>query len=88
MRGTLKRISKGEKSGKTRTEDITGTFHMKPTVGIPFDLFGKPINPDANFRLWSTSTVAQVEQLLGGWKFKTESGSVYEVMIEDNGLDK
>lgn len=81
MKGTLTRIGKGEKSGVTRTDGIEGDFDQAPEEGYGFNIIGKPIDPAATLRLWSTSRVATVEKLDNGFKFTTESGSTYQLEV-------
>lgn len=82
MRGTLTRLAKGEKSGVTRTDGITGVFDENPEEGHSFILFGPPIDPRATVRAWSTSAVKTVEKVDTGFKFTTESGSTYQLDVE------
>lgn len=81
MRGSLTRLAKGEKAGVTRTEDIVGDFDTDPREGRGFHIFGKPIDPNATVRVWSTSRVATVEKTDAGFKFTTESGSTYQLEV-------
>lgn len=83
MNGRLSRISTGDNSGKTRTEDIVGKFDYPPAVGERFAITGPPINPLASARLWLTSEVKSVVALDTGFNFETESGSSYELLVED-----
>lgn len=50
-----------------RTKDIEAFAIKLPKVGKRFTVFGSPLNPEADLRMWSTSPVKGV-----GWKSETE----------------
>lgn len=83
MRGTLTRLSKGEKAGATRTEGCTGEFDLLPEEGAPFSIIGEPIDPTASVRVFQTSIVKKITGAFFEFvEFETVSGSRYRLDIE------
>jgi ABC-type polysaccharide/polyol phosphate transport system ATPase subunit len=81
VRGQLTKLQKGEKAGTTRTDTVLGDFDFDPEEGHSFGIIGEPIDPGASFRLFTTSRVKKVEKTDTGFKFTTETGSVYQLDV-------
>jgi hypothetical protein len=83
VRGTLKRIEAGEKSGVLRTDRIEGEIDALPEVGRPFAIVGAALDPAASCRVVTTSRVVAVAPLLEGYTiFHTASGSRYSLTVD------
>jgi hypothetical protein len=81
--GKLTRLQTGEKAGHMRTDGTECAFQELPEVGCSFTVIGPPIDPEATFRVVSTSRVAEIlEQDESHVLFKTQSGSLYQLDIE------
>lgn len=77
--GTLEQL--GDK-GALRTKAVRGQFEEWPQVGQSFMMMAPPLEK-GNFRLVTTSRVVSMEPISNGWRFKTESGSLYEVWTDE-----
>lgn len=81
MRATLTKISRPNVEGGLRTDTVVGRCHSLPTIGESFNMSAAPLE-SGDIRLISTSIVEEVESLNQcHYRFKTRTGSVYEVVI-------
>jgi len=79
--GKLTRIEAGKKAGKLRTDSMDGVFQYLPTEGEGFDFFGEPLTPGAGVRTIMTSPICVVEEVPGGYRFTTATGSTYQLDV-------
>lgn len=79
MQATLTRIS----SDALRSQHVTGRC-FAPTLGLPFQMLAPALFPDTGAigRLVETSPVAEIDGGVRGWRFVTESGSIYDLVRE------
>jgi hypothetical protein len=81
----LEQLPDGKLSDRPpRTDEIEGiTPRVQPAPGEPFKVYGKPLDPNADVRLWLTSMIVSVEPVEirndhEVYRFRTQN-SVYEV---------
>jgi hypothetical protein len=83
MKCKIHKVSRPDVEGGLRTNDVEGQTTRLPTMGKPFVMTAKPLNPNATLRYIETSPVKSVVESDDGKTYiiRTETGSVYEITI-------